>query len=192
MQGRGPLHGPPSGPPRQAFRDQQPPHSRTEQDRPPSEEGTAASDSKPHHSSTVIQKLKAVMKLSKFPVSVSKEPGKPPSLHPPWNKARIFPMKFSSKDRRDGGDGGDFLTLTKANRSDSMLIMDSGMVIDGSYFQASDDAKPSVKQQLGKALSRINISSRLQERRISPIEILSVSSVAEQRMYGSRSQCSSD
>ncbi|XP_014034796.2 protocadherin-15 isoform X2 [Salmo salar] len=187
MQGRGPLHGPPSGPPRQAFRDQQPPHSRTEQDRPPSEEGTAASDSKPHHSSTVIQKLKAVMKLSKFPVSVSKEPGKPPSLHPPWNKARIFPMKFSSKDRRDGGDGGDFLTLTKANRSDSMLIMDSGMVIDGSYFQASDDAKPSVKQQLGKALSRINISSRLQERRISPIEILSVSSVAEQRMSGSQS-----
>uniref|UniRef100_A0A674BHF1 Protocadherin-15 n=1 Tax=Salmo trutta TaxID=8032 RepID=A0A674BHF1_SALTR len=180
---KGPLH----GPPRQAFRDQQHPHSRTEQDRPPSEEGTAASDSKPHHSSTVIQKLKAVMKLSKFPVSVSKEPGKPPSLHPPWNKARIFPMKFSSKDRRDGGNDGDFLTLSKANRSDSMLIMDSGMVIDGSYFQASDDAKPSVKQQLGKALSCINISSRLQERRISPIEILSVSSVAEQRMSGSQS-----
>ncbi|XP_071266111.1 protocadherin-15-like [Salvelinus alpinus] len=188
IQGKGPLH----GPPRQAFRDQQPPHSRTEQDRPPPEEGTAASDSKPHHSSTVIQKLKAVMKLSKFPVSVSKEPGKPPSLHPPWNKAKIFPMTFSSKDRRVGGDGGDFLTLTKANRSDSMLIMDSGMVIDGSYFQASDDAKPSVKQQLRKALSRINISSRLQDRRISPIEILSVSSVAEQRMSGSGSQSSND
>uniref|UniRef100_A0A8C8EYB5 Protocadherin-related 15b n=1 Tax=Oncorhynchus tshawytscha TaxID=74940 RepID=A0A8C8EYB5_ONCTS len=182
----------PCGPPRQAFRDQQPPYSRTEQDRPPPEEGTAASDSKPHHSSTVIQKLKAVMKLCKFPVSVSKEPGNPPSLHPPWNKARIFPMKFSSKDRRDEGDGGDFLTLTKAYRSDSMLIMDSGMVIDGSYFQASDDAKPSVKQQLGKALSRINISSRLQERRISPIEILSVSSLAEQRMSGSGSQSSND
>uniref|UniRef100_A0A8C7Q4C5 Protocadherin-related 15b n=1 Tax=Oncorhynchus mykiss TaxID=8022 RepID=A0A8C7Q4C5_ONCMY len=180
------------GPPRHAFRDQQPPYSRTEQDRPPPEEGTAASDSKPHQSSTVIQKLKAVMKLCKFPVSVSKEPGNPPSLHPPWNKARIFPMKFSSKDRRDRGDGGDFLTLTKACRSDSISIRDSGMVIDGSYFQVSDEAKPSVKQQLGKALSRINISSRLQVRRISPIEILSVSSLAEQRMSGSGSQSSND
>ncbi|XP_019902522.2 protocadherin-15b isoform X2 [Esox lucius] len=175
IRGRGPHGASPFG-------DLGPP-LRTEQGHPRAAKGPAAApDSQAHGSSTAALKLKAVMKLCKFRVSSSKEEGDPPSLHLPWKKAKIFPM--GSKDQRGGGEGGDFLAVTKTQRSNSTVSVDSGMVIDGSYFQALDDAKPSLKQRLGKALSLINIYGRLKEQRISPSEIFSVSYVAEQRMSG--------
>ncbi|KAL6474715.1 hypothetical protein MHYP_G00157550 [Metynnis hypsauchen] len=144
---------PPSGlsphrPPKPVLKDQPP---RPEQTQPKPAEGTASP-----HSSKAVTKLKAVMKLSKL-LATGKASGPPAPRHAPWKKARIFPM-MSSREKPEGAEPP---KLTQGHRSDSL---DSGMVIDGNYFQYKE-GKTSAKTHLGKILSRINISKKPRARR---------------------------
>nr|XP_023686709.1 protocadherin-15 isoform X2 [Paramormyrops kingsleyae] len=170
MRGRRPMRGrgPPRPPQKVAFRG------------PPAAPELPGDEHVPG-SSKAAKRLKSVMKLSKI-LSASKTTGQPSGAlaprHSPWKKARIFPMMFS-KDKKDGRD---YATLASAR--------DGGVVIDGTYFQASDE-KSSASKRLQKVLSRINITKKLQTRRRSQSS-KSERSAAESEKDESASQPTSD
>ncbi|XP_053305911.1 uncharacterized protein LOC128468247 [Spea bombifrons] len=105
------------------------------------------------------KKLKAVMQLSRVAVSAHKAPEAGEGMHrSPWKKARIFPM-ILQKVKGSGKDSA-YAKLVSARQVEG----DDSMIIKGSYFQKSTD-KPSVTRKLDRALKRISIARRLQERR---------------------------
>lgn len=93
------------------------------------------------HSSQTESKLKAPMKQLS---------GAPASYHFPWRNNRIFP------EENGGG-----INVPKPTTRQPSNSLDSGMVIDGSYFQTKE-ATPSAKTRLGKVLSQMNILRTLQ------------------------------
>ncbi|XP_057214580.1 protocadherin-15b [Triplophysa rosa] len=128
------LASPPGGvaprrPPRQAFGDQT----------PKLEQQPTERTAHPHSSQTESQLKAPIKQLSQ------RKSGPPASYHFPWRKNRIFP--------EENGGGIDVSKPTTRHRSNSA---DSGMVIDGSYFQTKE-AMPSAKTRLGKVLSQMNI-----------------------------------
>lgn len=118
----------PRRPPRQAFGDQTPKLEQQPKER----------TAHPHSSQTESQLKAPIKQLSE------RKSGPPASYHSPWRKNRIFPQ--------ENGGGIDVSKPTTRQRSNSP---DSGMVIDGSYFQTKE-AMPSAKTRLGKVLSQMN------------------------------------
>lgn len=79
----------------------------------------------PFHSSNPMTSLKAVMKLNKL-LATGKTSGPPMPFHPPWKKARIFPMTEKAQS----------VEPTKQTQgSDSS---ESGVVINGIFFQTKE------------------------------------------------------
>ncbi|XP_038592054.1 sodium/potassium/calcium exchanger 1-like [Micropterus salmoides] len=188
----------------------------------PSEGGTTMNTKS--KSSSAAARLKAVMRSSG-----SKTSGLPPTIHLPWNKARVRPVeeRGGGRDRLEGeeglgkgcereeagkrenkwggggemtesgrerGDRGEMVTWGRNSRggvtnsvmrnaaegregvrpehrgelpglssSGYLASLDSGLVINGSYFQTSIEASkpPPVKQKLSEALSFISLTRRL-------------------------------
>ncbi|XP_073722817.1 protocadherin-15b isoform X2 [Misgurnus anguillicaudatus] len=127
----------PRRPPKLAFGDQ-----------PQKFEQHPAEGIKHSHSSQAESKIKAPIKQL-----FERKSGSP--HHFPWKNNRIFP--------EENGGGIDVPKPTTRQRSNSA---DSGMVIDGSYFQ-TNEAMPSAKSRLGKVLSQMNILKTLQNNSMS-------------------------
>ncbi|XP_031416817.1 protocadherin-15b isoform X2 [Clupea harengus] len=154
LQGRAQHRRPP---PRLAFGDQ--PLGSPEQNLSEPPEGST--EPRPH-SSNASRKFKAVVNLSKL-LATSKSLSLPTLYQTPWKKTKIFPLApHDTNGVGSGGSGenGNFPIMARARRSDSV---DSGMVIDGSYFQTKE-VRPSAKARLGKILSRISVATKLQTR----------------------------
>ncbi|XP_028820556.1 protocadherin-15b isoform X2 [Denticeps clupeoides] len=147
--GAGPPQGPsPPGPfPRPAFGDQPPVLM---QNHVSPQEGSTKPET---HSSKAAHKLKAVLKLSKLLAS-NKPQSKTVPYQLPWKKSKVFPMMSTE----EGSNGTDIPKLSQAHQTDT------GMVIEGSYFQTKEE-KPSAKIRLGKVLSQISIAEKLQPTR---------------------------
>ncbi|KAA0725586.1 hypothetical protein E1301_Tti018724 [Triplophysa tibetana] len=92
----------------------------------------------PHSSQTESQLKAPIKQLSE------RKSGPPASHHFPWRKNRIFPKEIG---------GG--IDVSKPTTRKKSISPDSGMVIDGSYFQTKE-AMPSAKTRLGKVLSQMN------------------------------------
>uniref|UniRef100_A0A673FMA3 Protocadherin-15 n=1 Tax=Sinocyclocheilus rhinocerous TaxID=307959 RepID=A0A673FMA3_9TELE len=78
----------------------------------------------------------------------------PAPFHLPWKNNRIFPIVVPEEK---GGSTDDPKAITMQHSNS----VESGMVIDGSYFQTKE-AMPSAKTRLGKVLSQMNIFKTLQ------------------------------
>uniref|UniRef100_A0A8U8BX16 Protocadherin-15 n=1 Tax=Geospiza parvula TaxID=87175 RepID=A0A8U8BX16_GEOPR len=77
------------------------------------------------------------------------------SAHSRWKKAKIFPMILQKvKGRKDSS----YAKLLSARQADG----DKPMMIRGSYFQKSTDARPSMRK-LNHVLKRISTSKKFQE-----------------------------
>lgn len=82
-------------------------------------------DTMPFRSSNPATNLKAVMKSNK-PLASGKTSGPPVPFHPPWKKARIFPMMEKTQS----------VEPTKPTQGSGSS--ESGVIIDGVFFQAKE------------------------------------------------------
>ncbi|KAF7664471.1 hypothetical protein LDENG_00175900 [Lucifuga dentata] len=109
--------------------------------------------------SKAAKKLKSVMKLSKL-LAASKAGQKPsdagPSGPSPWKKAKMFKMFGVGKKDKD------YAKLMSARRIDSQDSLTDGPALTGPI-----DSKSDTRSRLGKVLRKINISNKLQQRRLS-------------------------
>lgn len=93
--------------------------------KPDQTQAAPGGDTPSFHSSNPVISLKTVMKLNSL-LSTGKASGPPMYFHPPWKKTRIFPMMEKTQS----------VEPTKPTQgSDSS---ESGMVIDGIFFQAKE------------------------------------------------------
>uniref|UniRef100_A0A8C1YMT6 Protocadherin-15 n=1 Tax=Cyprinus carpio TaxID=7962 RepID=A0A8C1YMT6_CYPCA len=147
-QGRRPApppgKAPPRRPPRLAFGDHPP---RLEQHLP----GPVLGITHPY-SSKAETTLKASIKLGQM---FDKRSGPVPApFHLPRKNNRIFPI-VALEEKGQSTDDPKAITMQHSNS------VESGMIIDGSYFQTKE-AMPSAKTRLGKVLSQMNIFKTLQ------------------------------
>ncbi|XP_052466883.1 protocadherin-15-like [Carassius gibelio] len=146
-QGRRPAPPPSKAPPRRplrlAFGDQPP---RLEQHLPGPVEGITHP-----YSSKAESTLKASIKLGQM---FDKRSGPVPApFHLPWKNNRIFPIVVP-EEKGGSTDEPKAITMQHSNN------VESGVVINGSYFQTKE-AMPSAKTRLGKVLSQMNIFKTL-------------------------------
>ncbi|XP_054030744.1 protocadherin-15 [Dryobates pubescens] len=102
------------------------------------------------------RRLRGAMHLSRVAVGAHKPVGRAESARSRWKKARIFPLILQKvKGGRKESSYAKLMSAGKAEEEKSMMIR-------GSYFQKSTDARPSMRK-LNHVLKRISVSRKFQE-----------------------------
>ncbi|XP_054254962.1 serine-rich adhesin for platelets-like [Indicator indicator] len=102
------------------------------------------------------RRLRGAMHLSRVAVSAHKPMGRSESARSRWKKAKIFPLILQKV--KGGRKESSYAKLMSAGKAEE----DKSMMIRGSYFQKSTDARPSMRK-LNHVLKRISVSRKFQE-----------------------------